>query len=153
MKNFSVIATISISVLLFLVSLLLPAFYTRDEGIPGWFALLLGWLDLLAIDQVGFGVLSWFANLFLPVAWLGLALGKFRRVRIGGLILVIVGLGFALCSLFLKQILISTGGDPTPIISMGIGFYVWLASFVVCIVGYIFTITTDALSAKKNGAV
>lgn len=153
MKNLSVIAIIAISVLLFLVSLILPAFYTSDEGVPGWFALLLGWLDLFVIDQVGFGVLSWFANLFLPIAWLGLALGKFRPVRIGGLILNIVGIGLALCPLFLNRILISEGGDTTPVTSMGIGFYVWLASFVACIVGHIFIIATDAFNTKKIGDV
>jgi len=148
MKNFSVVAIIAISVLLFLVSLLLPAFYTPDESIPGWFALLMGWLDLLAIDQVGWGIISWFASFFLPVAWLGLILTKFRPMRIVSLMSASAGLALALCALVMKQILISEGGNTTRILSMGAGFYLWLASFAVCIIGATVSIVQEANAPK-----
>jgi hypothetical protein len=150
---FIVAATIIASVGLFAISLFYPAFNLSDgSSYGGLVTLLIGWMGLLGVGDEkygGIGLLAWYANLCLVPVWLGLVLPKFRFATIGGLTLVIIGLGLASSALLMKSMLIDEGGHTAEITSMGLGFYLWLSSFVICVVGYLAVITWGVFNPKK----
>jgi hypothetical protein len=109
--------------------------------------MLIGWLAILS--NLGLGSIGWYANPLLLIVWLGLALSKFS---VGGLVALVVSVGIALCSLLLvhKTVMVNEGGGTSEITSVGIGSYTWLASFIICIFGYVTPMTFDRLNVKKN---
>ena len=113
----------------------------------------IGWMGLLAFGDErygGIGLFAWYANLFLVPAWLGLGLSKFRFGAIGGLALTIVGLGLASISLLIKRLLLDEGGNTAAVASMGLGFYLWLSSFVICVIGYLAIIAKAKFISNKD---
>lgn len=141
------VGVISLSILFLLISLFLPVFFTADGGqFDGFGVLLIGWMAILYLSN-GLGAIGWYANPLLVIAWLCLVIAKFRK---GGLVVLIVSIGIALCSVLMvhKKVLVNEGGGTSEIVSTGIGFYIWLASFLICIIGYIATITIDHVIAR-----
>ena len=139
-----------LSVILFLVSLALPGIYfvgplyfaeqCRDvrmdplpeckiQSAPGYSIFFLGWLDNPPAP-------AWFANLLLPVLWWDMKRTKLRGVL--GWILSIGGSVLALSALSVTSVP-SGGLGRNDVQSFGLGFYLWAASFLVCIVGYAVT--------------
>jgi hypothetical protein len=139
-----------LSVILFLISLVLPAIYVAPPSLyldtelcrrapelpecqlnwwPGVGTLLLGWLDRSP---------AWFANLLLPVLWWDM-----KRTKLQGFLgwfLSIGGSVLALSALSVTTVPDTTeGGGRDYVQSFGLGFYFWIASFLVCIVGYAVT--------------
>jgi hypothetical protein len=144
-----VVGVIGLSILCLLISLFLPVFNTADGGFfDGFSVMIVGWMAI-TFTNLGVGSLGWYANPLLLIVWLGLALSKFR---VGGFVALIVSIGIALCSLLLvhKTVEVNEGGGTSEIVSIGMGFYVWLASFAICIFGYLATILVDRINAKKN---
>jgi hypothetical protein len=144
-----VVCVICLSILFLIISLFLPVFNTADGGFfDGFSVMIIGWMAI-TFANLGVGSFGWYANPLLLIVWAGLALSKFR---VGGLFALIVSIGIALCSLLMvhKTIEVNEGGGTSEIVSIGMGFYVWLASFVICIFGYIATIVVDMINAKKN---
>ena len=136
-----IISAIGLSFMLFFVALLLPAFnLSNGDTFPALTAFLFGWS----------GALGWYANVFLPVAWLGLATSNFRPSLYMSLVSTILGIGLALCSMLLKTILLDEGGAIGHITSMGSGFYVWLGSFVVCLVADLALVGYDFLRSDPS---
>ena len=147
------IATIGLSIVLFVASLFFSAFNLFDNGsVDGFTALLMGWTGLFMLDnnkgyEIGF--LGWYANLFFLPIWLGLALSvKFRVMAFIGFALTLVGMGVAVCSVQVKNVLINEGGGTAEVMSMGLGFYIWLISFAVCLLGY-FAVTVWSFLKPK----
>jgi hypothetical protein len=126
------------SVVLFLASLATNAFCLQTAGRLdcrhfGWAVLLLGWLELVAISDVGpFVALPWFANPCLLLAWM-LTLARLRRAA--GL--AFAGIGCLLGASFLlgTSLQISEGGGPSTIVSRGAGYWLWLASLCLAVLG------------------
>jgi hypothetical protein len=148
-KLLIVVGVIWLSISFLIISLFLPAFYTADGGVfVGFNVLLIGWLGIF----YSLGGLGWYANPLLLMAWLGLALSKLRKAFHIGLGALVLSIAIALCSLLIihKSIPINEGGGTSEVVSIGIGFYVWLASFVICIFGYIATILFDNINSNGN---
>ena len=135
----------------------LPAFNLSNDGsFDGFSALLMGWAGLFMLDSnkgTEIGFLGWYANLFFFPAWLGLLLSiKFRVVAFVGLAFTLVGTALALCSVMVKSILINEAGDTANVTSMGAGFYIWITSFAVCLLGYFATIIWSFAKPKMVAA-
>lgn len=147
-----VVGVIGLSILFLSISLFLPVFHTADGGIfDGFSVMIIGWMAI-TFANLGVGSIGWYANPLLLIVWAGLALSKFR---VAGFVALIVSIGIALCSLLLahKTVEVNEGGGTSEIVSIGIGFYVWLSSFVICIFGYMATIIVDLINAKKNNLI
>jgi hypothetical protein len=140
-----------LSVILFLVSLALPGIYfatasaeqCRDfrtqplsdceyRAWNGGEILLLGWIEVSLASP------AWYANLLMPVLWWDM-----KRTKLQGVPGSFLSIG---CSLLaLSSLLVTTvrdgheTGARAYVQSFGLGFYLWTASFLVCIVGYAIT--------------
>ncbi len=146
-----VVCVICLSILFLIISLFLPVFNTADGGIfDGLSVMIIGWMGIM-FANLGLRAIGWYANPLLLIVWLGLALSKFR---VGGLFALILSIGIALCSFLMvhRTVEVNEAGGTSEIVSIGTGFYVWLASFVICIFGYITTIIFDLINSKKNNA-
>jgi len=144
-----VVSVIGLSILFLIMSLFFPVFYTADGGqFYGFTVILIGWLAIM-FANLGLGSIGWYANPLLLMAWLGLARPK---LRVAGLVTLIVSIGIATCSLLMvhKTIEINEGGGTSEIVSIGIGFYIWLASFIICVFGYFITILVDLSTQRKT---
>jgi hypothetical protein len=144
-RRWLIASAILLSLIFFVVSLSLPALNFADGNrIDGFTALVLGWLAILSISTMGPGVIGWYANLFLVHALVGLARAKARRFAISSLVAASTGAVIALSSVLLKRVMVNEGGTLADVTSMGIGFYVWLGSFAVCIAADVAIIVLDA---------
>ena len=122
------------SVALYLVSLTLNAFCAvtggteRCDDSRGVAVLALGWLETIAIGEVGpFVALPWYANPCLFAAWLFVfARGRKIAVAFAGLG-TLLGLSFLLG----HSVQISEGGGTSPITGYRAGYWVWLGSLVL----------------------
>ena len=105
-------------------------------------------LDSNKDAEIGF--LGWYANLFFFPIWLGLALSiRFRAAAFIGFALTLIGIGLAACSVFVKTLLTNEAGGTASVTSMGAGFYIWLVSFAVCLLGYVVVIIWSFLKPKN----
>jgi len=115
---------LAISVLLYLLSLALPALrYVGGESVSGLFILGLGWYN---------GTAHWLANPLMCVAWFTLAV---RKPAFSIAVLVAAGY-LMLSSLGIKDAV--WGGESgirAPVDGLDIGFWIWFLSAVVAAVG------------------
>lgn len=121
-----------IAVVLYLASMLFPAFYTEfvhnygeativEGGDPyyGWRVLLLGWVGILD------WTIAWYANPAFVAALVLHALGSRASVK-----LAVIALALGLSSLLYRNMW-GEDGTPEHIYSYGPAFYLWLASFAL----------------------
>jgi len=125
------------SALTYLCSLVLPAFSTPDGGnFPGYFALLLGPIDLLALH------LPWLANPLLALSWWQCSRGSAKRA------LALALASFATALVFLpgqNNVQIAMASSPSTYVA-SVGYYIWLASIAI----QIFATTLLLLLQKRR---
>lgn len=148
------ILTIGFSLILFLACLFFTAYnLSNNDSFNGFTALLMGWAGFLMLgNNIGseIGFLGWYANLLFFPIWLGLALSiRFRMAAFIGFVLTLIGIGLAACSVLVKTLVTNEAGGTTSVTSMGAGFYIWLVSFAVCLIGYIAVIIWSFLKPKN----
>jgi hypothetical protein len=129
------IAFFFISILLYIISLNLPA-YSTDGGTTtdGLNALIFGWMGLI----IGSGYLSWFAN---PLYFAALLTNsKFTKLS---LILNIFALLFAIGFMGTSKIIINAAGKEGYITKLHSGFWFWMFSIIVLLFFQIFRILNN----------
>jgi hypothetical protein len=138
LPNYALIA----SILIYGAALLTKVF----PGTLGAVALAYGWLEsLYARREVGVLVaFAWFANPFLFATWILLQRSAWPRALITG----ILGLLLALGCLTGTHLVVSQGGEPMPMPAFGLGYWLWIASIAVALLGALFGL----LGAKEAGA-
>jgi hypothetical protein len=134
-----------VSIALFVLSLMLPAFSSISSGTSagmghwlGGEAFIGGMLEavvsffLMLVHPSSFGqaipMMSWFANPLLGLAWIGIAASKPSLARVTSV------LGILFCALFLTARTIETGSEPLQAIRTGIGYWVWFGSILLALV-------------------
>lgn len=136
-----------IRVIVFLISFLLlassltqSAYYVEGSGESvGSFSLvafLLGWVVML-----GAGI-SWLANPILFFSWITML----RRKRKAAIILSILAVAFALSFLLFDEVVANEGGGKRDIVGYGAGYWLWLSSCGVNLIG---NLALNALNNKK----
>jgi len=114
---------IHLSLILFIISLFLPAFTFGTSNVyEGYSALLLGPLGVLAYCFV------WFANPFLFISWVKYSNKQYDK----GYSYSIISLIFTLSFLLYQRLPEGSAGNHT--FTIGSGYYVWLLSIVLCLV-------------------
>ncbi len=122
------IALVTVCVL-FLASVVTPVFYTEfcngftsspASTYYGWHALLFGWLALFED-----GTIAWYANPFLYISMV-LYVGRLGRAS---LIVSCAALFMAFSSIYYTRIW--NDKDHEYIVQHGVGYYLWLLSFMV----------------------
>ncbi|MDR1959786.1 MAG: hypothetical protein LBQ54_12210 [Planctomycetaceae bacterium] len=114
------------SIILFLLSLIQPAFIVKSGGMPfGFFLLLFGWLGAL---MGGVGI-SWLANPLILVSWVTAGVPRLSFV------LSLLAVLFAASFLMFDEIIINEGGGMGKIIGYYSGYWFWLFSMLVMLAG------------------
>jgi hypothetical protein len=130
----TLLTTISLTVLLFVLSLTQNAYYINDGeesiGALGLIALLLGFFGISS----GSGI-AWFANPCLFMSFIHLKRDNLRKAKIFSFISVIFGLSF----LFFDNVISNEGGTTAEITSYGIGYWLWLSSLICNFLGILNT--------------
>lgn len=111
------------AVLAWLAALMLPAIGAGGMTFDGFAVLERGW------EGAGRAVLAWYAN---PLFVIAIVLGL-QRYRRSAVAVAFVSLALALSS-FATNELAASMGQAVPDVTLHVGFYVWLASYVaLCI--------------------
>lgn len=117
------------SVTLFVICLALPAYTIGSGGngfsARGYVSLLTGWIAPLVL------VWEWFANPALFISWLKLRKQKFAAGTAFAVLALIVASSF----MFRQTLVVDEGGSPRDIASKDIGYWLWLISIGVALVG------------------
>ncbi len=117
------LSVVILSIVIYLVSLFLPAFVVRFPDIAGdplgWECLLFGWGNLFELQP------AWLAN---PLLFIALFLIAKRRTDVS-VILLAVAIVAAFFSLRVDEVL--RPARMRTVEAMGTGFYVWLTSLIV----------------------
>ena len=116
-----------IAILLYLTSLMTVYFYNGSEEHLGIVMLLLGWLT--GINDI-FTFIAWFANITFIMAILSVAKRKKAPKVMRGLILSGITLVFGLCGFLMGTIDSESASTTMANGSFGLGFYIWVLSFV-----------------------
>ncbi|MDR3101085.1 MAG: hypothetical protein LBV73_28980 [Paraburkholderia sp.] len=116
---------LGVSAVLFFAALLMPAMYFEKEApLQGLSVLAQGWLGLLMLNP------SWLANPLYVLAAVQFVRKRYARATL----FCGAAIACALCSLLTSQWYFSEAAG-TPIASLGIAFYAWLAALVVLLLG------------------
>jgi hypothetical protein len=130
-----------VSILLFALSLTQRGFYTdRDAGD--------GWQPSIAILLTGClgvctGIPAWLANPAVIASWILMQNRTKRRMAVicaAGSILI------ALTFLMQKKILVDEAGNDATITGYGLGYWMWIASMAVSLIGCIAMVMRDRAS-------
>ena len=132
---------VALSVLLYFASLYSPVF--KDSGsILGFYILFFGWFT---IPGNGF---AWFANPCLWIAWIGLAKKGLKGDIIISVVMSLAAVALALTTFQLKELVLDEGG--APLLGYDLGFYLWLASIGVTVLG---SLVLLILYLRENGSM
>jgi hypothetical protein len=123
-----------VSVLLFVTSLTQDGFYIDRPNNPRAWApciglLLVGWIAVFN------GVLAWLANPVLAATWFLMSFRSTRGIALG---CAVVALGLSLSFLLHREIMTSEAGHYSKITGYGLGYWLWIASIIVALIGCIF---------------
>ncbi|MCG8573646.1 MAG: hypothetical protein MI810_02085 [Flavobacteriales bacterium] len=119
-----------IALALFIASLAMPTFGVHEDAENSWG---MGWVNLTV------GIFSrnptWWANPFIIASWFYL----FKKNRIS-IALSIVACLLALSLLWVTELMISTSGETANIKTYLVGYWFWLCSIVISLIGSILLI-------------
>ena len=125
---------IILSIIVFIISLFQPAFFIDREDSDAYsnslFLLALGWMSFLGGGFVPF--IIWLAN---PIYVISIFLIN-KSIKFG-IITSLVSILLALIFSNLNSILTSESGTTSKITELGLGFYLWISSFVILFVSSI----------------
>ena len=121
-----------ISILLLIISLAQPAFYTTSDtsdslNLHSVFIFFLGWLGFLG---GAFESVFWFANPLYIYALILFVRNKKEAMIISGAATIL-----ALLFLFLHSFIKNESGSRTPITGYGLGYILWVASLSLLTIG------------------
>ena len=133
-----------LSLIFFILSLFFETFGT---GWPGYGALMLGWVEVIGVVDVGpFVAFAWFANPLLLAVWLCVWLEK----RMAARLCATCGLGLGLLLLLGHEVLYSEGGN-TSVLEYHCGYWLWLVSLLFGFIGAFLILTvSQKLEEKKK---
>ena len=116
---------LAISVAMYVYSLFLPALlFQHREALPGSHILAWGWWGMLLLE------FAWFANPAYIVAILAYKRKNNRLSKQANIAAIVLGL----TSFHAKEWWFNEGSG-TPIVGLGTGYYVWMLSFCILLVG------------------
>ena len=143
-----------LSILIFIGSLFTNTFYIADSSSPnnietyghGWPLLLMGWLDLLAIQYYKFSTFAWFANPALFVSlYFALNHNNLKGLRFGLLSLLLMA-SFLLRS----EIIINENISMTDIVGYDLGYFLWVLSAITICLHHFFLIKKIKISEREK---
>ena len=115
------------SVLAFLASMFLSVL----PGWPGFGVLLMGWMEIPAVVEVGpFVAFSWLANPLLALVWVLFYLKLYRIASVIGALAFVFGLG---CLLGSKVVANEAGIVGS--LELGPGYFAWVISIATAFIG------------------
>ncbi len=115
-----------ISISLFILSLFFSAYKANGNWVSGILSFALGWLACMT----GGAAFSWLANPFLITAWFTAKMKSNMSVYPSILAMV-----FGLIFLLFDRIITNEGGGTSSISGIGIGYWLWIGSIIVMVVG------------------
>jgi hypothetical protein len=122
----------SLSIVLFAVCLANDGYYIAGPNprawAPAWGLLLVGWMGVFLSGPV-----AWFANPALVVAWCMFYFGRYGRATLFALIAAALMLSFLLS----KTVVSSESTSESKVIGYGTGYWLWIASALVLLIGSI----------------
>lgn len=127
-------AAILLSILLFIISLTLPAFFverpkTEPEEMESLLIVLTGWMYPLGGAIIPF--LFWCAN---PIYLFSIC-ALLNRNKKAGFFISLIPCLIALAFTQMDKIMTSESGSESAITSLGSGYFLWLSSFLVLTIG------------------
>ena len=124
----SLIISFSLTILLFIFSLVFNGYYINDGEDS------VGSLGLIALLFGFFGMnISWLANPCLILSLIHLKRENLQKAFIFSLLSVVFGLSF----LFYDEIIANEGGTKSEITGYGLGYWLWLSSLIVNFIGMV----------------
>ena len=117
----------SLSMLLYGVSLIIPMFFGDD--VVGALGLVLGLLGILTLDP--YVTLPWLANFLYFFNLMSKKINRSTRIKISGVTIV-----FGLFLIGFRDLPINEGGGSVQV-TVGIGFLLWMSSFIVLLIGQV----------------
>lgn len=137
LKTFALIVAVG----LFVFSFFYICFCTENRCRSSSEAFLIGWLAMLT---GGAGV-TWLANPFLIIAWILLIKNK-KIAWLFGLIASLLSISF----LKFQVIIENEAGHFSPILKIGIGYWLWLASCVITFIGALTIRILKYINSRRN---
>lgn len=125
---------VALSLTLYLLSMFFTPFYVANEESDiysnSFFMLLMGWMAILGGGLIP--TIIWLAN---PLYFFGgfLILNKEKF----GVVLITISVFLALYFTTLDSIMDGESGATTAITKLGVGFYLWIASFIILFIASI----------------
>jgi hypothetical protein len=137
---------VTASAILFAASLPLDGYYTgnSDKGSPCYLLLLLGWLGVFD------GIVAWFASPFLVFSWMFIWFRSLRFVSLGCILLAIC---LSLSFLLQPDVLKDEGGNRIDITGYGLGYWLWVASISVVVLGNLILIWIGSKTPDSSKCV
>lgn len=133
-----------LAVVLFLLSLFLPAFITQSQDIYGYWVLAMGWLGFITFQ------FAWYA---LPLAIIAIRVSA-RKPQFA-LLLAVFAILVASEAFIFKKVPFDSSEE---VIDVGLGFYLWYMSFILVAGGTLFRLAAwgshveDAVEDKEAEA-
>ncbi|WP_312765388.1 hypothetical protein [Epilithonimonas sp.] len=128
---------ILLSIIVFIVSLFQPAFFIdridSDAYSNSLFLFALGWMSFLGGGFIPF--IIWLAN---PIFLISIFL--INKSLKAGILMSLISILLAIIFANLNSILISESGSTSKITELGLGFYLWLSSFVILFISSLFNL-------------
>lgn len=126
------ITTLIISIASFISSLFFNAFSSTSGTTDSFTALLMGWI--LSFQSTA--NLAWFANLVLVCSWVMIVINNKIAVIVASL-----GLIIGLLPALSRNMAVDESGTLRGIISLDVGYWLWITSMVVILVGSLIVLT------------
>lgn len=127
----------TVSLILFMISLLLSAYYTNKDHngpVQGYLLLLIGWIGIIG------GHFSWLANPSLLMTW---TLMCFKPTLKFAIYFGSLSMALSLSFLFHEKCLVNSHEFVAKITGYGPGYYFWVASMAVALLGALFEIVIN----------
>ena len=138
-------ATLGLTILLFVLSLILPAYrLAHDDPVksdPAIILLLVGWMGL------AYGTYAWLAN---PLLLLSCTFMATRWTRPIAISTGLLALGTALCFQRQTTIIRDEAGNYDTIVSYGPAYFVWITSMATLVLGAVLASLLDFLGRKRQ---
>jgi hypothetical protein len=133
-----------ISIIVFIISLTQNTYCTSSKNssddLSGWFVLLIGIIGVFA----GGACLSWLANPFILVSWIIVKKTKYSFAF--SLLAVICSSSF----LLFDKIVVDEAGHYANITHYNIGYWLWLSSMIVMLIGNVVRLLLKVLNKTKK---
>ena len=112
------------SVVIFIISLTQTAVFTKGSEMNAFVCFLLGWADMAESK-------AWLANPLLIISWF---FKLIKQIKIS-IVFSLMASCLTLIYLSADTIVLNEGGSRSPITSLGLGYYLWVASCFSMFIG------------------